>query len=147
MRSPAAPSPRSAAGAGRSEALAGDLHRGDLLEEDRVQDLPRDRGRDLATFTTPLRDHHHDDLRRLRRRKGGEPRVVLALLGLRLGDHLRGAGLSGDVEAGDAGRRGRHRTPPLAIAAMKRATCIGVTSTVPCPMDMLTVSPAGYVRP
>src|SRR6266508_1478552 len=89
MRSPAAPSPRSAAGAGRSEALAGDLHRGDLLEEDRVQDLPRDRGRDLATFTTPLRDHHHDNLRRLRRRKGGEPRVVLALLGLRLGDQDR----------------------------------------------------------
>ena len=38
--------------------------------------------------------------------------------------------------------RGFHRTPPLAMALMKRATCIGVTSTAPWPMDMFTVSPA-----
>ena len=38
--------------------------------------------------------------------------------------------------------RGFHSTPPLAMAAIMRATCMGVTSTWPWPIDMLTVSPA-----
>src|SRR5213078_2958944 len=42
--------------------------------------------------------------------------------------------------------RGRQSTPPFATAAMKRATCVGVTSTGPWPMDRLTVSPSGQPR-
>src|SRR5439155_684965 len=38
-------------------------------------------------------------------------------------------------------RRGFQSTPPLATAAMKRATCSGVTRTWPWPIDMLTMSP------
>src|SRR4029450_11326142 len=105
MRRPAAPSRRSAAGAGRSGALAGEPHRGDLLEEDRIENLARDRRGDLATLTAPLGDHHHHDLRRLGRGERCEPRVVLTLLGLRLGDHLGGARLPRDVEPGNARRR------------------------------------------
>src|SRR5262245_7155 len=105
MRRPAAPSRRSAAGAGRPGSLAGEPHRGDLLEEDRIENLARDRPGDLAPLTAPLGDHHHHDLGRLRRGERRKPRVVLALLGLRLGDHLRGARLARDVDSGNARRR------------------------------------------
>ena len=43
--------------------------------------------------------------------------------------------------------RGFQSTPPLAMAAVMRATWSGVTSSAPCPMDMFSVSPECQGRP
>src|SRR2546422_8334463 len=69
---------RSGTGGGRRAASAADLDRRDLLEEDRVQDLPRDRRGDLAAPATAFGEHDHDDLWVLHGRERGEPRGVLA---------------------------------------------------------------------
>src|SRR5437016_5167694 len=61
-----------------------DVGRGDLLEKDRVVDLPRDRRRCLTAMPTALDEHHDHDLRVLHGREGREPGVVLALGGLRV---------------------------------------------------------------
>src|SRR5919201_2121952 len=74
----------------------------DLLEEDRAEDLLRDRGRHVAAVTAALDDHHDDHFGIFRRRERREPRVVLTLLGFRLGDDLGGARLARDVEPGNA---------------------------------------------
>src|SRR5256885_1800531 len=66
----------------------------DLLEEDRIEDLARDRRRGLTAVAAALDEHDDDRLRLLRGRERGEPRVVLALLGLRVRDGLRGARLA-----------------------------------------------------
>src|SRR5438552_3814531 len=70
-----------------------DVDRGDLLEKDRVVDLPRDRCCRLAAVPAALHEHDHHDLRVLDGREGDEPGVVLALGGLRVRDRLRGARL------------------------------------------------------
>src|SRR6185436_3462753 len=83
-----------------SAPIAEDGHR-DLLEEDRLVDLARDRGGDLATLAAPLDHHHHHDLRILHGRERGEPRVVLATARVALRLALRGARLARDVHARD----------------------------------------------
>src|SRR5919108_2552485 len=75
---------------------------GDLLEEDRVEDLASDGRRHLPALAAALHQHDHDDFRILHRGEGGEPRVVLPLVGLGVRDHLRRAGLARDVEARNA---------------------------------------------
>src|SRR5215813_7564405 len=79
------------------------LRRRHLLEEDRVEDPPSDRRRDLAALTAALDEHDDDDLGVAHGREGCEPRVVLALLGLGVRDHLGGARLSRDIDPRDLG--------------------------------------------
>src|SRR5262249_45885934 len=62
-----------------------------LLEEDRVEDPPSDRRRDLAALTAALDEHDDHDLGVAHGREGREPRMVLALLCLGMRDHLGGA--------------------------------------------------------
>src|SRR5688572_32002002 len=75
-----------------------DLRSGNLLEEEGVEDLPRDGRGHLAALAAALDEDDHDDLRILHRRERREPRVVLPLVRLRVGDHLGGTGLAGDVD-------------------------------------------------
>src|SRR5438552_2133089 len=80
---------------------SGESDHRDLLEEDRVEDLARDRRGGVATVPATLDEDDDHHLRRLRGGEGGEPGVVLSLLRLRVRDRLRGAGLAGDVETRD----------------------------------------------
>src|SRR5215813_14770284 len=74
------------------------LRRGHLLEEDRVEDPPSDRRRDLAALTAALDEHDDHDLGVAHRREGREPRVILPLLCLRMRDHLGSTRLPRDVD-------------------------------------------------
>src|SRR5688500_16241112 len=80
-----------------------DLRGRDLLEEDRVEDLARDRRRDLTALAAALDEHDDHDLGILDRREGGEPGVVLSPVRAGVGDRLRRPRLPGNVETGDAG--------------------------------------------
>src|SRR5688572_2349130 len=51
---------------------------GDLLEEDRVEDLARDGRGHLPALAAALYQHDHHDLRVLHGSEGGEPRVILS---------------------------------------------------------------------
>src|SRR5882672_4357614 len=77
------------------ESLAGDVEARDLLEEDRVVNLAGDRRGHRAAVAAALDEHDDHDLGIPRRGEGGEPRVVLPLLRLRVGHRLRGARLAG----------------------------------------------------
>src|SRR5216684_5082422 len=79
----------------RSPGEPGDGH---LLVEDRVEDLAGDRRRRFTAVAAALDEDDDHRLGVLHGRERREPRVVLALLGLRVGDDLRGARLAGDVE-------------------------------------------------
>src|SRR6185503_10652869 len=75
---------------------------GDFLEEDRAEDLLGDGRGGRAAVAAALDEHDYHDLGILHRGEGREPRVILALLGLRIAHRLRGAGLARHVEAGNA---------------------------------------------
>ena len=83
---------------------------GDLLQEDRLEELTGDRGRDLAAEPGPLGEHDDDHPGVLDRRECGEPGVVLIPplpLGVALElPGLRRARLAGDLDAGHRGRGG-----------------------------------------
>src|SRR6185436_20778221 len=89
-RRPPGASPRSGGAGGRIEAsgaLAEPHHR-DLVEEQRLVDLARDRGGHLSALAPALDENDDDDLGIIGGRKGREPGMVLSLGGITLGDAL-----------------------------------------------------------
>src|SRR3990170_2075786 len=86
---------------GRAHRSSLQVYAGDALEENGVEDLPRDRRGDLPALAAALGEHHDDDLGILDRRERREPGVILSEGRLRLRDRLRRAGLAGDIEARD----------------------------------------------
>src|SRR6185369_11941975 len=99
---PPGASPRSEGAGGRSEtsgALA-ELHHRDLVEEERLVDLARDRGSHLSALAAALDEDDDDDLGIIGGREGREPGVVLSLGGIALGDALGRARLAGHEDAG-----------------------------------------------
>src|SRR5919197_1259378 len=79
-----------------------ELDGGDFLQEDRVVDPPCDGRGDLTALAAALDEHDDHHFRVLHGREGGEPRVVLPPVRLRVRDHLGGPGLAGDLETRDA---------------------------------------------
>src|SRR5262245_60050831 len=105
---PACPASRSREAAGRRPAPSSpELHLGDLLEEDGLQHLTRDRRGDLAAEARPLGEHDDDHLGLLDRSESREPRMVMIPpLALGVAPELMRLGSPGLAGDGDAGHPG-----------------------------------------
>ena len=135
---PRHPVGRPALWSGRRRAARASLRSADA--EARGEDLADDRGGDRAAVAACV-DHHRrrGELRLARRRESGEPGVDL-LLGLharrrlarleRLRPELGGAGLAGDLDAGQSGGgAGSARSRRGSSAAQRRRDLLDVTWT------------------